>query len=90
MLLSEVAAFEKSAGIKDRVRRLNERLARYIPARETWTPSEEALFKPIDLYRVPINDARTMQLKAIKYAFTRYYKLSHFYREGPRGGGLHS
>ena len=32
-----------------RVARLNERLARYIPPREAWTPAEEALFKPTDL-----------------------------------------
>ena len=59
---------------------LNERLARYIPPRETWTPAEEALFKPIDLHRVPLEDARAMQLRAIKHTFTRHYKLNQFYR----------
>jgi long-chain-fatty-acid---luciferin-component ligase len=64
-----------------RVGRLNERLARYIPPRETWNPADEALYKPTDLFRVPIDEARAMQLKAITYSFTRHYKLNHFYRK---------
>ena len=71
---------ETPTEVKDRIKRLNERLARYIPPRETWTPAEEALFKPIDLYRVPLEEARAMQLRAIKHAFTRHYKLNQFYR----------
>ncbi|MGZ4908449.1 MAG: LuxE/PaaK family acyltransferase [Halobacteriota archaeon] len=71
---------EASTKIKDRIKRLDERLARYIPPRETWTPAEEALFVPLDLYRVPLEEARAMQLKAIKYAFTRHYTLNQFYR----------
>jgi len=65
--------------IKDRVERLNERLARYIPPRESWTPAEEAVYKPTDLYRVPLKEAQEMQLKAIRYAFTRYYTHNRFY-----------
>jgi len=64
-----------------RVAKLNERLARYIPPREMWTPVDEALFGPIDLYRVPLEDAQTMQLKAITYAFTRHYNNNSFYHE---------
>jgi long-chain-fatty-acid---luciferin-component ligase len=66
--------------IVDRIKLLDQRLARYIPPRETWTPAEEALFKPIDLYRVPLEDAHAMQLRAIKHTFTRHYKLNQFYR----------
>jgi len=66
---------------EDRIKRLDERLARYIPPRETWTPAEEALHKPIDLYRVPVDEAQAMQLKAITYAFTRHYTLNDFYRK---------
>ncbi|MGZ4848373.1 MAG: LuxE/PaaK family acyltransferase [Halobacteriota archaeon] len=64
-----------------RVARLNDRLARYIPPRETWTPVDEALFGPTDLYRVPLEEARVMQLKAITHAFTRHYNNNSFYRE---------
>jgi long-chain-fatty-acid---luciferin-component ligase len=64
-----------------RVERLNERLARYIPPRETWTPADVAVHTPIDLCRVPIDEARAMQLEAITYSFTRHYTLNHFYRK---------
>jgi hypothetical protein len=67
--------------IADRIKILSERLARYIPPRETWTPADEALFGPTDLYRVPVDDARAMQLKAISWAFERHYQLNHFYRK---------
>jgi phenylacetate-coenzyme A ligase PaaK-like adenylate-forming protein len=67
--------------IKDRVRNLNEHLARYIPPRETWTPAEEALYKPIDLYRVPLDEAQTMQMKAIKSAFVHHYNDNEFYHK---------
>jgi hypothetical protein len=42
-----VTNLEGRTEIKNRIKRLNERLARYIPPRETWTPAEEALFKPL-------------------------------------------
>ncbi|MDD1720853.1 MAG: hypothetical protein LUP95_02600 [Euryarchaeota archaeon] len=64
-----------------RVARLNEKLARYIPPRDMWTPAEEALFKPIDLFSVPIDEAHAMQLKAIKYTFTHHYNNNAFYRK---------
>jgi len=70
-----------STEMEDRIKRLNERLARYIPPRETWTPADEALHKPIDLYRVPIDEAQAMQLSAIKYTFTRHYTLNDFYHK---------
>ena len=65
---------------KDRIKIINERLARYIPPQNTWTPAEEALFTPVDLFRVPVDEARVMQLRAIKHTFTRHYKLNQFYR----------
>ncbi|MGZ4944069.1 MAG: hypothetical protein ACXV6K_07290, partial [Halobacteriota archaeon] len=71
---------EASTGIEDRIKRLDERLARYIPPRETWTPADEALFVPTDLYRVPPDEARAMQLKAIRHTFARHYGLNQFYR----------
>ena len=75
--------------MEDRLKQLNERLGHYIPPRETWTPAEEALHKPIDLYRVPVDEAQAMQLKAITYAFTRHYTLNDFYRKYLRHAGRH-
>ena len=48
---------------------LDELLAPYIPPRDTWNPADEAGFKPGDPYRVPLEEARDMQLKAIKFTF---------------------
>lgn len=70
-----------STEIKDRIESLNERLARYIPPRETWTPADEALYTPTDLLRVPLGEAQEMQLRAIKHTFTRHYTLNQFYRK---------
>jgi len=67
--------------VTSRVAKLNERLAQYIPPRETWNPADEALFLPTDLYQVPPAEAQAMQLKAIKYAFTRHYDNNGFYHE---------
>jgi hypothetical protein len=66
---------------KEKVRRLDERLANYIPSRDAWTPADEALYKPADLYRVPLDEAQDMQLKAIKFMFTHHYNNNVFYRK---------
>ena len=77
------------AEIENRLRKLNEKLADYIPPRETWTPADEALFKPPDLLRVPLDEAQELQFKAIKYAFTRHYTYNQFYREVLQDEGRH-
>ena len=78
---TEYKTAKKATAIEDRIKILNERLARYIPPRETWSPADEAVFGPIDLYRVPIDEALQMQLRTVKYAFTRHYTLNDFYRK---------
>ena len=67
--------------IGERVRNLNEHLARYIPPRETWTAAEEALYKPVDLFSVALDEAQTMQTKAIKNAFEHHYNHNDFYHK---------
>ncbi len=64
-----------------RAEKLNEMLADYIPPRDTWIPADEAVFKPVDLYRVPLEKAKDMQLKAIKYTFTHHYNHNDFYHK---------
>lgn len=46
--------------VRYRVKKINERLADYIPPRDTWNPADEAVFKPIDLYRVSLEEAQDM------------------------------
>jgi phenylacetate-coenzyme A ligase PaaK-like adenylate-forming protein len=66
--------------VTSRIAKLDGRLADWIPARDTWSPADEALYKPVDLFRVPLQEAQAMQLKAIKYTFKRHYDNNGFYR----------
>jgi hypothetical protein len=68
--------------------KLNERIAQYIPPRETWNPADEALYKPVDLFRVPLDEAHELQLKAIKYTFTHHYDHNSFYHHYCEGRGV--
>jgi len=67
--------------VLSRLKRLDERMANWIPPRETWTPAEQALYRPVDLYRVPKDEAEEMQLNAIRYAFAHHYNNSKFYHK---------
>ncbi|MGZ4905097.1 MAG: LuxE/PaaK family acyltransferase [Halobacteriota archaeon] len=69
------------SNIEEKINLLNKRFARCVLPRDIWTPADEAVYKPLDLLRVPIDEARAMQLKAINYAFTRHYTLNDFYRK---------
>jgi hypothetical protein len=59
---------------------LDELLIPYIPPRDTWNPADKALYEPADLFRVPVEEAHDMQLKAIKFTFTHHYTNNDFYR----------
>jgi phenylacetate-coenzyme A ligase PaaK-like adenylate-forming protein len=56
------------------------RLRRYIPPAGQWTPVEQAVFGPLDFYRVEAAQAEAMQFAAIRYTFQRHYQLNPFYR----------
>ncbi len=66
--------------VKDRIKRVDNIFGQYMPPRETWTPAEEAIYRPVDPFRVPIDEGLATQLKAVKHAFTRQYTLNGFYR----------
>jgi len=61
------------------INELDNRVKTYIPPKNQWTPVDEALFAPKDLYRIPLDEAKTMQLKALKYSFKHHYEQNHFY-----------
>ncbi len=65
--------------VQYRIKKINELLADYIPPRDTWNPADESVFEPVDLFRVPVEEAQDMQLKAIKYTFTHHYNNNDFY-----------
>ena len=63
------------------LKEFKELLAPYTPPRNTWNPADESLYKPLDLYRVPLEEAKDMQLKAIKYTFAHHYDNNDFYHK---------
>lgn len=64
----------------DYMDRFEARLARYIPPRSTWTPVEEALHRPRDLFRIPVAQTEALQLEALRFAFTHHYHGNETYR----------
>ncbi|RLF42009.1 MAG: hypothetical protein DRN12_01675 [Thermoplasmata archaeon] len=68
--------------------KFNEKARKYIPPKEKWTPVEEALYKPKDLYRVPLDEAKKLQLDAIKYSFKYHYENNQFYHNFCKEHGI--
>ena len=52
---------------------LRERLAKYIPPKEEWTPVDEALYGVEDIYNVPEDKAKKLREDAIRYSFKHHY-----------------
>jgi len=67
--------------VTSRITKFDGLVAGWIPPRDTWSPADEAIYKPVDLFRVPVEEARDMQLKAIKFAFTNHYSNNKFYHK---------
>jgi len=63
------------------IQRLEKQVHQYIPPKNQWTPVDEALYKPVDLYRIPLHEAQQMQLKALRYAFKRQYEQNQIYHK---------
>ena len=72
---------EAVKNVQSSLKELNEQLIPYMPPRNTWNPAHESLYKPLVLYHVPLEEAKNMQLKAIKYTFTHHYNNNEFYRK---------
>lgn len=54
-------------------------LLHIIPSRDSWTSVDEALYGVKDLFRVKIEDANRIRLKAIRYSFNHNYHHNRFY-----------
>lgn len=59
----------------------NNCMKKYIPSREVWTPVDDALYKPVDLFRIPLKDAEEMQWKSLSYAFSYHYNNNSVYQK---------
>jgi phenylacetate-coenzyme A ligase PaaK-like adenylate-forming protein len=63
-------------------------VAKYIPDRSAWTPSDKALYGNLDPYRVPLKEADGIRLEAIRYQFKRHYELNRTYHHFCKDAGV--
>jgi hypothetical protein len=61
------------------MKKFDEYMKKYTPSKEVWTPVDDALYSPPDLFRIPLNDGLELQLKSIKYTFTHHYNNNKVY-----------
>ncbi len=62
------------------MKQLHTQLQKYFPSPDIWTPADDAIYKTMDLYRVPLKEAHEMQLKSIKHTFTNQYNNNKVYQ----------
>jgi phenylacetate-coenzyme A ligase PaaK-like adenylate-forming protein len=62
------------------MRQFNGYLQKYFPSKEAWTPADDAIYKPDDLYRIPLKEGYEMQFKSIKHTFTYQYTNNKVYQ----------
>jgi hypothetical protein len=67
---------------------LRERLAKYIPPRDQWTPVDEALYGVEDIYNVPDDKAKKLREDAIRYSFKHHYEGNRFYHNYCKKAGV--
>jgi hypothetical protein len=61
------------------MKKFDEYMKKYTPSKEVWTPVDDALYSPPDLFRIPLNEGLELQLKSIKYTFTHHYNNNKVY-----------
>lgn len=62
------------------MKQFNDQLQQYFPSKDVWTPTDDAIYKPDDLYRIPLKEANEMQLNSIKHTFIYHYTNNKIYR----------
>lgn len=83
LLFEELLNGEMTMGKQDYqeyIKRFDGYLKKYIPSKDSWTPVDDALYTPPDLFRIPLKEAYEMQFKSIKYTFLHQYTNNKFYQ----------
>ena len=62
------------------IKKFDDYLQKYFPPKDAWTPADEAVYKPADLYRIPLKEAAEMQLRSLKWTFNYQYTNNAMYR----------
>lgn len=61
------------------IKQFHSRVKKYMPSRQDWTPVDDALYTPNDLYRIPLEKAQQLQFKALRFSFQRQFEQNRFY-----------
>ena len=61
------------------IKKFDRLVTKYIPSKHEWTPADYAVYKPKDLFKVPLKEAKDLQFGAIKYQFKRHYEQNKTY-----------
>jgi hypothetical protein len=75
-------------GFDDYMESFNKRVLNYFPSKAEWTPGDDALYKPVDLYRVPQKQADGLRFKAIRYIFHYHYNHNPSYQSFCKNRGV--
>jgi hypothetical protein len=75
-------------GYSEYIRDFDSIVAKYIPDRSGWTPSDFAVYGNEDPYRVPAAKADEIRLNAIRYQFRRHFELNHTYHQFCKDAGV--
>jgi hypothetical protein len=67
---------------------LREKMAKFMPPKEEWTPVDEALYGVEDIYNVPDDKAKKLREDAIRYSFKHHYENNRFYHEYCKEAGV--
>jgi len=72
---------------REYMKKFNEFMKPYILPKP-WSPVEEAVYKPQNLFDTPVKEADEMKFKAIKYAFKHHYENNPFYKKFCKDNGV--
>ena len=61
------------------IKKFNNYVQKYIPPKENWTPSDQAVYGIKDFFKTPVKEAQELQFKAIKYQFKNHYENNKMY-----------
>ena len=63
------------------IKKFNTLAGKYIPSKNNWTPPDNAIYGPKDLFRIPLKKAKELQFKAIKYQLKNHFENNKTYHD---------
>jgi phenylacetate-coenzyme A ligase PaaK-like adenylate-forming protein len=75
-------------GYSEYIRDFDKLVSKYIPDPSTWTPADKAVYGNGDPYRVPLAEAESIRLDAIRFQFQRHYEHNRTYHHFCKDAGI--